>query len=190
MKRALLVVALMALSAPVLALTVEGKNYQPTITVADKTLNLVGAGLRKKWFFNVYTMGVYSESGSCDTKALINDEGVKYMRIDMVRSVSAKKMAETLGEAFKEHMPKDASAELKKQQQDLMSYFKDECKEGTTIEFSYVPGEGTTFKQNGKQLGETFVGKDFQVVLWDIYLGEKTCCSGLKEDVIKTCKKK
>jgi Chalcone-flavanone isomerase. len=190
MKKIMLVVALMVLAMPAMALTVEGKNYQPTITVADKTLNLVGAGLRKKWLFSVYTMGVYSESGSCDTKALINDEEVKYMRIDMVRSVSAQKMAETLGEAFKAHMPKDASAELKKQQQDLMSYFKDECKEGTNIEFSYVPGVGTTFKQNSKELGETFIGKDFQVVLWDIYLGDKTCCSGLKEDILKSCKKK
>lgn len=190
MKQALLVGALMMLAVPALALTVEGKNYQPTITVEDTTLNLVGAGLRKKWFFDVYTMGVYSESGSCDTTALIKDEEVKYMRIDMLRSVSAQKMAETLGEAFKNHMPKDASDELKKQQQDLMSDFKDECKEGTNIEFSYVPGVGTTFKQNGKPMGETFAGKDFQLVLWDIYLGTDTCCGGLKEGVLKSCKKK
>ncbi len=71
-----------------------------------------------------------------------------------------------------------------------MSDFKDECKEGTNIEFSYVPGVGTTFKQNGKQMGETFAGKDFQLVLWDIYLGTNTCCSGLKEGVLKSCNKK
>jgi hypothetical protein len=52
----------------------------------------------------------------------------------------------------------------------------------------YTPESGTIMKQNGKQIGK-FVGKAFQTVLWDIYFGDNTCCSGLKESVFKSCTK-
>ena len=179
-------VALFALLS--LGLTVEGKNYSATAIVETKPVKLLGAGVRTKWMFDVYAMGVYTESGKCSAKALIGDEETKYLRIEMLRDVSAEKMAETLGEAFKEHMPKDASVELKNQQQGLMTLFKDECKKDTVIEIIYTPESGTLIKQNSKTIG-TFPGKAFQSVLWDIYFGENTCCSGLKDSVFKGCKK-
>jgi hypothetical protein len=180
------------LVAPALALgvTVEGTRYPDTVTVEGHTLNLVGAGLREKWFFDVYTMGAYTPSGKCDTRAIIKDEEVKYLRLDMHRDVSAEKMSSTIGESFEEHMPKGASAELKKQRKTFEGYFKDECSEGTVLEFVYVPGTGTILKQNGKKLGPPIEGKAFQEVLWDIYFGKDTCCEDLLEQILETCKKK
>jgi hypothetical protein len=180
------------LLVPVLALavTVEGKNYPATVTIEGKTLKLVGAGLRKKWLVQVYAMGAYSESGKCDPKALVNTDEAKYMRLDMLRDVSAEKMANTIGDSFDEHMPKNASAQLKQQNVTFRSYFKDECTEGTVLEFTYLPGTGTVLKQNGKQLGQPLAGPEFAHVLWDIYFGEDTCCSGLKDDILESCKKK
>jgi hypothetical protein len=188
MKRVLAILGVALCVLTLMGFAVAGKTYQKTMIVETKPLHLLGAGIREKWMFEVYVMGVYSESGKCNAKDLIGIDEVKYLRIDMLRDVSAEKMAETLGEAFKEHMPKDASAELKKQQQELMTLFKDECKKDTVIEIIYTPESGTIMKQNGKQIGK-FAGKAFQTVLWDIYFGENTCCSGLKESVFKSCTK-
>jgi hypothetical protein len=167
------------LVAPALALgvTVEGTRYPDTVTVEGHTLNLVGAGLREKWFFDVYTMGAYTPSGKCDTRAIIKDEEVKYLRLDMHRDVSAEKMSSTIGESFE-------------QRKTFEGYFKDECSEGTVLEFVYVPGTGTILKQNGKKLGPPIEGKAFQEVLWDIYFGKDTCCEDLLEQILETCKKK
>ncbi|NMB75309.1 MAG: hypothetical protein GYA21_09280 [Myxococcales bacterium] len=187
MRRVALGIALLLVPALALGITVEGHDYPATVTIDGKTMKLVGAGKRKKWFVGVYTMGAYSESGKCDPKALVAADEPKYLKLKMLRDVSAEKMANTISESFKEHMPKNPSAELKKQSDVFMNYFKDECKEGTVLEFFYLPGTGTSLKQNGKELGPVLAGAEFARVLWDIYFGEDTCCSGLKEQIFECC---
>ena len=184
-----LVTAMLASGQSALAqVTVEGKAFAARVTVEGKDLKLLGAGLREKWFFNVYAMGAYSESGNCDPKAIIDADEVKYLRLEMLRDVGAEKMSTTIGESFKKAMPKDASADLSTQRTTFMSYFKDECTKGTVIEFTYVPGIGTMLKQNGKTLGAPLAGPDFAKVLWRIYFAEDTCCESLKDGILATCK--
>ena len=167
------------------ALTVEGKSYAPTTTIEGQTLKLVGAGLRQKWFVDVYVLAAYSASGAVDPATLVDADEPKYLRIDMLRNVSAEKMASTIGGSFEEHMPKNPSPELKAQRAAFQNYFKDECTKGSVLEFIYVPGTGTILKQNGKQLGAPLAGKSFARVLWDIYFGTDTCCESLKKGVLK-----
>jgi len=172
------------------SLTVEGKKYPSTVTIEGKKLNLAGAGVRKKWFFKVYTMGAYTETKSCNTSSLINKDEVKYLRINMLRDVSAEKMASTLGEAFTNNLPDGASQKLKDQIKKFQSYFKTECKENTVIEIVYVPGKGTTLRINNRQQGAPIEGQDFSKVVWNCYFSSKTCCDGLKSEILESCKKK
>ena len=181
------VLLLPALSAAQ-GLTVEGKSYNDTVTVASKALYRLGAGVREKWMFNVYVMAAYSESGKCDPATIIKADEVKYLRLDLLRNVSAEKMASTIGGSFKEHMPKNAPADLAVQRQTFESYFKDDCTKGTVLEFTYVPAIGTSIKQNGRELGPPLAGNGFMHVLWDIYFGSDTCCAGLKEEILKGCR--
>lgn len=171
------------------ALNVEGNDYPDTVTVEGETLKLVGAGLREKWFFDVYTMGVYSKSGACGAAAQISGDEVKYLRIDMLRDVDAEKMASTLKEAFDNNTPASASAELKGKINNFLSYFKKACTKGTKLEFTYVPGKGTALKQNGAEMGPVIAGKDFADVLWSCYFSQKTCCPDLKRQILGGCGK-
>jgi hypothetical protein len=170
------------------AAEVEGKPFAEVETIAGKRLELIGAGVRKKWFFDVYAFGAWTESRSCDTASLINSDEVKYIRLEMLRDVSAEKMASSIGESFDNNMPANAPATLLQQRKTFQSYFKEEAKEHQKIEFLYVPGTGMTLKQNGKQLGPPLAGFEFTQVFWSIYFGEKTCCGSLKEEVLKMCK--
>jgi hypothetical protein len=183
---AALLLPAVALAQP---LAVEGKSYNDTVAIGDKTLYRLGAGVRSKWMFNVYVMAAYSEGGKCDASAIVKTDEVKYLRLDLLRNVSAEKMASTIGGSFGEHMPKNASAELQAQRKTFEAYFKDECTKGTTLEFTYTPGVGTSLKQNGKDLGPPLAGAGFMQVLWDIYFGPETCCSSLKEEILKGCSK-
>lgn len=179
------------LAAPALAasVTVEGKTFPDTVTVEGKTLKLVGAGLREKWFVDVYAMGAYSESGGCDSSAIVNADEPKHLRLEMLRNVSAEKMGDTIGGSFRDHMPAGASDKLKQQSDTFQGYFKEECSKGSVLEFTYIPGTGTHLKQNGKSLGPVLDGPDFMKVLWDIYFGGKTCCKDLKKQILGTCGK-
>jgi Chalcone isomerase-like len=169
-------------------LTVEGNSYSKSVTIEGNSLKLIGAGLREKWVFDVYTLAQYTTSGACGAKAQINKDEVKYIRIDMLRDVDAQKMATTLKEAFDNNTPASASAELKKQVNTFTGYFKKACTKGTKLEFLYIPGKGTSLKQNGKKLGPIVSGKAFADVLWGCYFSGKTCCPDLKKQILSNCK--
>ncbi len=188
MLKAFAIIGLILIPVVALGVTVEGSNYPATVTVEGKTFKLIGAGLREKWWVDVYTMGAYTESGSCKTSDIINKDEPKYLRLDMKRDVSAEKMSSTIGESFADHMPKGASAKLKQQRRTFEKYFKSECTEGTKLEFIYLPGTGTILKQNGKRMGPPLEGVEFHRVLWDIYFGKETCCDDLKEAILEKCK--
>ncbi len=174
--------------ATVFALTVEGKQFPSTTTVNGETLRLVGAGLRKKAFFDVYALGAYTKSGSCDPKKIIGDDETKSIRIEMLRNVKAKAMAETIGEAFNDAIPAGADPKLRQQSETFQGYFQEKVREDEVMEFTYVPSKGVTIAQDGKQLGPPLTGKQFQEVFWSIYFGPKTCCSDLRQQILASCK--
>lgn len=188
MKRLVFLILGLSIPAAAYALTVEGKDFPPTTTVGSKTLKLVGAGKRKKAFFDVYALGAYTQSGSCEPKRIIGDDEVKYTRIEMLRDVKASSMASSIGDAFNDAIPEGADPKLRKQSETFQGYFKDKARKNDVIDFTYVPGTGVTLRQNGKQLGPPLTGKDFQEVFWSIYFGAKTCCSDLKQEILASCK--
>lgn len=182
---------LVAALFPTLAygLVVEGVKYDKAITVEGKSLKLVGAGLREKWFVDVYTLGSYSESGACDTKSLIHKDEAKYLRINMLRDVEAEKMASAIRESFDKVTPKNASPELRSQIKKFLGYFTKKCSKGSVLEFTYVPGKGTALKQDGKQLGAALGGKEFAQLFWSVYFAKNGCCDDLRKQILKSCKK-
>ena len=88
--------------------TVEGNRYPNTVEAVGRTLTLVGAGLRERWWFDVYTMGAYAERRSCDPQMLIATDQAKSLRIDLLRDVDAKTMAGALENAFERNLPPNA----------------------------------------------------------------------------------
>jgi hypothetical protein len=168
---------------------VKGNDYPAEIQVERLVLKLWGAGLREKWFFDIYTMGAYSESGNCSAQALMAADETKYIRIDLLREVSSAKMARALRKAFRKNLPTDSSANLKAQVEAFLSYFGQDLAQGVTIELTYVPETGTTMKQNGEQSGEIVVGTAFAQALWSCYFSSKTCCKSLKSQILAHCSK-
>jgi hypothetical protein len=186
-KWALFLLALMV-AAEALALTVEGKEFEPSVNVNGKTLKLVGAGLRKKGWMDLYVLGAYTESGSCRPTNVIQDDEAKYLRFQMLRDVKGSKMASTIGKAFDDAIPNDADPSLRSQRDVFKSYFKETVRKNQTMEFTYVPSQGVVFRQDGKQLGAPLEGKPFQEVLWSIYFGPKACCRELRDSILAECK--
>lgn len=182
------IIALMLLSSSSYAKEVNGVMV-PTSVMQKKKLTLIGAGTREKWFFDVYVMAAYQTSKSCDTKTIIANDDDRYLKITMIRDVSAEKMGGALEETLSENLSKDASSQLKNQVKELKSYFKEDLKKGQIIEFSYEKTKGTTTFVNSKKVGSLLSGFAFSELLWRAYFGEKTCCSNLKSEILSYCKK-
>jgi hypothetical protein len=187
MKKWALSLLVLMVTTEALALTVEGKEFEPSVKVSGKTLTRVGAGLRKKGWIDVCVLGAYTESGSCRPAKVIGDEEVKYLRFQMLRNVKGSKMASTIGNAFDDAIPDDADSTLRSQRDVFKSYFKETVRKNQTLEFTYVPGEGVVFRQDGRQLGAPLEGKPFQETFWSIYFGSKTCCRELRDAILADC---
>ena len=167
---------------------VENNRYPAVVEVMGKKLRLVGTGLRKKWFFDVYTIGVYSESGSCEAENLISSEEVKNIHLYMLRHLSADQISDRLTQAVARNTPREASSELRSRIRTFLALFRKELTKGASMQLTYIPEVGVLLQQNGEQQGEATPGKDFAEILWSAYFGSKTCCRGLKKQILSSCR--
>ena len=164
-------------------------RYPDTVEAGGQTLTLVGAGLRERWWFDVYTMGAYAERRSCDPQMLIATDRAKSLRIDLLRDVAAKTMASALEDAFERNLPPNVPPGLQSQIDTFLGYFRKDLEKGDRIELTYVPGVGTALIQNQEQQGWTLEGEGEGLadLLWSSYFSVSTCCAGLKKQILAQC---
>jgi hypothetical protein len=171
--------------------TVQQNPYPETVEVEGTTLQLIGAGLRqvRRFFihFDVYTMGAYSESGACDAAALIAADEIKYLRIDTLRDLSSETIRSGLGAALEDNTLPNTSADLRGQSETFLTYFDQDLDAPASMELVYVPGAGTTVTQNGEAEGAVIPGKAFADVLWSSYFSDETCCTDLRNAILRSC---
>src|SRR5262245_32974238 len=100
-RRAFARAAVLSLLLPVAAgaLEVAGVNFPATVQVDGKTLTLNGAGIRTRFFFKVYAMGLYLEQPSTDGSAILAADSVRRAELHMLRSVPAAEMGDAIAEA-------------------------------------------------------------------------------------------
>lgn len=189
-RRAWLVAVALLVSGYASAVTVEGNDYPNTLRVADRALSLVGVGVREVTFLNldVYTMGVYVQSRTCDHSKLVASDEVKMLRMRFLRDVPGEKMRAGMQETVDRRTSKNASARLRAQVRAFVSQFGEEIAAKTTAELVYVPSKGTTALHSGKPLGPATPGYEFQKVLWSIWFHPDSCCPNLVEGVDATCR--
>jgi len=185
----LVAAALFALSLSVVNPASAGADdsFPATASVEGTTVKLIGSGLREFMFIDIYSMGAYSQSGTCSASALTSKDEVRYIKLVMKREIPKNRMTSNLRGSLEKNLPPDASDELKGKVETFLSYIKSDLPEGATVDIAYRPSVGTSLKLNGKSLGAAVPGKDFADTLWRSYFGPKTCCSSLKKQILGPC---
>jgi hypothetical protein len=159
------------------------------ITVGGKTLKMLGSGLREFLFIDIYTLSAFSESGDCTPGKIVYSSEVKSMHLKMMRDIPAERLKENLKGTFENNMPEKGDIEgLKKKIDDFLGRFKNDFKTGANVEINYIPGQGTTVKENGKSIGAVVQGRDFAELVWRSYFGANSAAPGLKSDILEQCK--
>ena len=99
---ALLFSALMFIASSANAAKVAGVTLAETLTVADQSLNLNGAGIRKKLFIKLYVGSLYTASGSGAASDIVNADEAMAIRLNMLSDLlTRKKMVDALNDGFK-----------------------------------------------------------------------------------------
>jgi hypothetical protein len=147
----------------------------------DQQLQLNGAGLRKRAFFDVYAIGLYLPEKKSAAADAIGAAGAKRVAIHMLRDVDADQFGGALADGMKDNV---SEAEMKafepriRQLQAIMLSMK-EAKTGMRITMDWTPA-GTVVTVEGKATGQPIPGEDFYRALLKIWLGEKPVQADLK----------
>jgi Chalcone isomerase-like len=177
----LAMVLCLAASLPALGKEVAGVAVADTATVEGKTLNLNGAGLRKKIVFKVYVGGLYLETPSKDAATVISSDQVKRMQLSVLRSLSTKQVTEAIEEGFEKNSKAQMGA-LKPRLEKLKTMIPN-VENGDQILLTYVPGRGTVVSAKGAEKG-VIEGKDFADALFAVWLGPNPVQEDLKKALL------
>jgi len=161
---------LFVLATPVAARDVAGVALPESAVAEGKTLVLNGAGLRTRFFFKVYVLGLYLERPATDAAAILGSDAIRRAELHILRSLSGDEIASAIRTAFEQNAG-DALPRLQDRLKRLESMFP-AVEAGDTIALTYVPGRGTEVVAKRQKAG-VIEGKDFADALFAVWIGAK-----------------
>jgi hypothetical protein len=151
--------------------------------VAEAPLVLKGAGLRKRFFAQVYAMGLYVADRKADP---VTQPGAKRIAIHMLRDVGADQFSTALVDGMRPNHDEATMNSLGPRIAQLTTILAEMkmAKEGMAITLDWLPGSGTQVTIDGRPSGKLIVGDDFYRALLRIWLGEKPVQDDLKKALL------
>jgi hypothetical protein len=181
MRKLLLVLAALALAAPVVAGTLAGVTLPDSISIGGHTLALNGMGVRTKVIFKVYVGGLYLEKKTTDAAEVIGSDAPKRLVLQFVRSVDRNQITEAFDESVKNNAAAQA-ASLKSEVAQFLAALEP-LKSGEQMAITYVPGTGTTITVRGADK-VTIPGLPFGQLVFSMWLGPKPPSGDLKKGLL------
>jgi len=182
-KMILLVVAVLLIAPSVYAVEVGGKNLPDTITVGNDTLVLNGAGVREKWFMDIYACGLYLKNKSSDANQIMSADEPMVIRMVVISGLmTQEKMVTALNEGFEKSTGGNIDAFRDKIDKYIAGH-AGEIVADNVIEYQYIPGEGISVFRNGEKR-TTINGLDFKKAVMGIWLCDEPAQESLKEKML------
>jgi hypothetical protein len=183
MKRCLFFALCLLLSPISWALDVEGVEVPETTTVSNTSLQLNGAGVRTKMFFDIYVGALYLPSKAATTAEALEMAGPKQVTMTFLyKEVAQEKLTAAWDEGFQQNQSEQAMAELQERLLQFNSLFVT-ARKGDVFIFDFLADGSTRVTLNGKQAGD-IPGADFQRALLAVWLGDKPADKGLKKAML------
>jgi hypothetical protein len=187
--RNLIAAALLACAAPAAwAAEIEGVRLDDRIALgaSGQELLLNGAGLRTRFFFDVYVAALYLAQKQTAAAEAIALPGAKRVALRLLRNVSAKTLLDALNEGMQANNSAAELDALKTQLGELAALMNaiGEAKKGDSVALDFDPQSGTRVSLNGKELGKPIAGAEFYRALLRVWLGDKPVQDNLKRALL------
>jgi hypothetical protein len=172
------------LSLPANAKEISGVMIQETLKTENGVqLHLNGAGIRSKFFFDIYIAELYMEHPSNVTGEVIEAAGQKRIVMHFLYDeVGKDKLIAGWDEGFAGNSSADEVVKLQERIVQFNGMFED-VKKDDTIVLDFIPDQGTRVTIAKQEKG-VIPGKDFNDALLKIWLGEKPVTKSLKEELL------
>ncbi|HYQ71405.1 MAG TPA: chalcone isomerase family protein [Gammaproteobacteria bacterium] len=168
-----------------LAITISGTEIPDTLKVPDSTTELLlnGAGIREKFFVDVYVGALYLEKKMHDPAAILADTGPAGILMHFTYSeVSREKIIDGWKDGLAENLAADRMRTIEPRLKKFNALFRSVAS-GDVIRIDYIPGSGTQVRINDEYRG-TVAGNDFFRDLLRIWLGAEPASKSLKHDML------
>ena len=170
------------LSTNLLAQTVSGVEVNDAIKINQQNLLLNGAGVRSKFFIDLYVGSLYVPVSTQDANTIYGAP-LTAIRLNITSGlITADKMRDAINEGF-EHATDGNIAPLEAQITQFMSLFNNEIKEGDQFTLVFDKAAGVTAYKNDLAQA-TIAGDDFRLALMKIWLGDKPAQTSLKRAML------
>ncbi len=181
-----LIIAVVLYAAPAWSLEIAGVEVEEkVVNDAGTTLQLNGAGIRTKFFFKIYIAELYMENPQEKAAKVIADDGAKRVVMHFLYDeVGRDQIVQAWQDGFMANTGEASLHGLEQRIEKFNALFTEDMKEGETIVFDYLPGQGTRVTVKGEDKG-LIEGRDFNDALLAIWLGEEPVGEDLKRALLK-----
>ncbi len=162
---------------------VSGITVASTFSHDGVELSLKGAGVRDKFFMDLYVASLYLGASHENAKTILHAKEPMALELIILSSlITSEKMEEATKEGFI-NASGDKLASLQERIDRFIALFKEPIAINDRYTFLYTPTEGTRIYKN-KILKTTILGDDFKEALLGIWLGDKPAQKRLKKNLL------
>ena len=183
--KATIFACLLVASQPLSAATINGTEIPDTLTLPNSGTELLlnGAGIRQKFFMDIYIGALYLETKMRDSAAILADTGPAGILMHFTYSeVSREKIIEGWEDGLAENLSAERMRSIEPRLEEFNAMFRTVMK-GDVIRIDYVPESGTQVRINDELRG-TVSGNDFFRDLLRIWLGDEPVSKSLKRSML------
>lgn len=185
MKKLAITLLTILISSSVWALEIGGIDLPETYETSSKeTLKLNGAGIREKWFMDLYVGGLYLKAPQTDAATVLSQDESMAIRLHIISGmITSEKMTNATVEGF-ENATEGNTKPLEKEIAVFLDTFKATINEGDIFDFVYTPTTGVEIYKNGT-LAQTIASDlNFKKALFGIWLCDKPAQKSLKKEML------
>jgi len=183
MKRWLVLSLLLLMTNPVWAMSIKGVAVPDHVVANGNYLVLNGAGIRTKFFFDIYIGALYLPVKARNAKQIIASTLTKRVSMYFLQGgVGHAMLAAGWTSAFEHELPRNAMLRLKKRLKVFNAMFGD-IHEGDRYIFDFLSNGFTIITLNDKRKGR-IEGIDFQRALLSVWLGQAPDDPDLKQAML------
>ncbi len=181
--RLLFLTVLLLLPALSAAVEIEGVTLPDSIQLQGKRLQLNGAGIRSKFFFDIYVGGLYLEQPASSAKAILAATGNKRITMNILYGeVDRERLTNGWETGFRKNQSGPQMQHLQDRLNSFNAFFVT-AHRGDAIVFDLLSDGSTHVSINGSEKG-VIEGADFQQALLAVWLGKKPADSDLKKAML------
>lgn len=161
----------------------SGIELPPVMETPQTALVMNGAGIRTKFFLDLYVGALYLKQQQSQPQKIINADEPMVIKLHIVSSmITSEKMETATREGFRK-ATKDDITPIQQQVEEFIAVFKEPIKENDVYDLVYTPDNGIAVSKNGK-LYTTIEGLTFKQALFGIWLGDEPAQESLKKAML------